>query len=81
MGDVIWLARKGRPCGTGRMVDQAAAMAVRLSRKGKVSIEDLSNELGISRRSVYRWASAFSLVMDIRIEGGDVVVESDIFCR
>ena len=82
MGDVIWTdARRWRPGVANRRIDQAVAMCVRLSRKGQVSIQELSDELCMSRRSVYRWVNAFAWVMDIRIEGGNVIIESDIICR
>jgi hypothetical protein len=62
-----------------KMRNDCAAILVRLLESRRVSVDDLAEERGLSKRSVYRWARSFSFIMPITVKGGMVIVGDEHF--
>jgi hypothetical protein len=48
-----------------------------LSRKGRISIPQIAEELNMPTWTVRRWLTAFTFSMDLRIEKGIVIIGED----
>ncbi len=57
------------------MVRNCVALARLLSSKDRISIAEIAASLGMSTRTARRWIGSFSMVTDLRIEKGVVIIE------
>ncbi len=58
-----------------RMVKECLVLYKILSREGRMDLKEIAAWANISVRTARRWMNAFSMVMDLRIERGEVIVE------
>jgi predicted ArsR family transcriptional regulator len=58
-----------------RMRDQCLALQKLLSSRDRISMREISESLSMHPVTVRRWMDSFSLVMDLRIERGTVIIE------
>ncbi len=54
-------------------IEKMAKCIYLLQSNSRISVRRLQHELGISRRSVYRWIDAVSLVLPIKLKNGVII--------
>lgn len=58
-----------------RLRDQCVALVKLFSKKDRISISEIAEGLKMSPVTLRRWLNSFSLIMDLRIEKGVVIIE------